>query len=156
IWDVGAGSGSVSVECARVAWAGKVYAVEKKESALALTARNVEKFGLRNVEIVPGSAPEALSELPAPTHVFIGGSGGKLRPILDIILAKNPAARIVVNAVTLETVAELTELCPEFTVADVACVQVSKPRLAGRYHLMTAQNGVYIFTFQYRKETGAH
>ena len=152
VWDVGAGSGSVSVECARVAWAGKVYAIEKKESALALTARNVEKYGLRNVEIVPGAAPEALLDLPAPTHVFIGGSSGALRPILDIILEKNPAARIVVNAVTLETASELTELSREFTVADIAHVQVTKPRLVGRYHLMTAQNGVYIFTFQYRKE----
>ncbi len=152
VWDVGAGSGSVSVECARVAWAGKVYAIEKKESALALTARNVEKFGLCNVEIVPGAAPEALLDLPTPTHVFIGGSSGKLRPILDIILEKNPAARIVVNAVTLETAAELTELSREFAVADIAHVQVTKPRLVGRYHLMTAQNGVYIFTFQFRKE----
>ncbi len=153
VWDVGAGSGSVSVECARVARAGRVYAVEKKESALALTARNVEKFGLRNVEIIPGAAPEALLDLPAPTHVFIGGSSGKMRPILDIVLEKNPAARIVVNAVTLETAAELTELSWEFETADIAYVQVSRPRIAGRYHLMTAQNGVYVFTLQHKKKT---
>ena len=152
VWDVGAGSGSVSVECARVARFGRVYAIEKKDTAVALTRRNAEKFGLRNLEVVPGSAPEALSDLPAPTHVFIGGSSGKMAPILDLILEKNPAARIVANAVTLETVSELTELSRGFRVADIVQMQVTRPRIVGRYHLMTAQNPVYIFTMQYRKE----
>jgi len=151
VYDVGSGSGSVSVECARVAAHGKVYAIEQKESAIALTARNAAKFGLVNLEVVPGTAPEALEPLEPPTHAFIGGSSGNLRQITQLLLAKNPRVRIVATAVTLETVAELTELCGEFEYADVAEVQVNKPRKVGRYHLSNAQNPVYIFTFQHRK-----
>ena len=151
VYDVGSGSGSVSVECARVATHGKVYAIEQKDSAIALTRQNAEKFGLINLEVVPGTAPEALEPLEAPTHAFIGGSSGNLRQITDLLLEKNPSVRIVATAVTLETVAELTALCNEFEVSDIAEVQVNKPRKVGRYHLSNAQNPVYIFTFQYRK-----
>ena len=151
VYDVGSGSGSVSVECARVATHGKVYAIEQKDSAIALTRQNAEKFGLVNLEVVPGTAPEALEPLEVPTHAFIGGSSGNLRQITDLLLEKNPAVRIVATAVTLETVAELTELCNAFEVSDIAEVQVNKPRKVGRYHLSSAQNPVYIFTFQYRK-----
>ena len=79
VYDVGAGSGSVTVEVARAARDGRVYAVERREEALALARRNVERFGLTNVELVAGCAPDVLKDLPAPTHAFIGGSGGKLR-----------------------------------------------------------------------------
>ena len=151
VYDVGSGSGSVSVECALVASRGTVYAIEQKDTAIELTRHNAEKFGLVNLEIVPGSAPEALIPLPPPTHAFIGGSSGNLRAIVDLLLEKNPAVRIVATAVTLETVSELTALMGEFTVADVAEIQVNKPRTVGRYHLFNAQNPVYIFTFQYRK-----
>lgn len=149
VYDVGSGSGSVSVECALQATQGRVYAIEMKEKALSLTRHNAEKFGLTNLELVAGAAPDALESLPAPTHAFIGGSTGKLRNIIDCLLAKNPNVRIVANAVTLETVAELTELCKSFEVCDIAEVSVSKPRVLGRYHLMTAQNPVYIFTMQH-------
>ena len=149
VYDVGSGSGSVSVECALQATQGRVYAIEMKEKALSLTRHNAEKFGLTNLELVAGAAPDALESLPAPTHAFIGGSTGKLRNIIDCLLAKNPDVRIVANAVTLETVAELTELCKSFEVCDIAEVSVSKPRVLGRYHLMTAQNPVYIFTLQH-------
>ena len=149
VYDVGSGSGSVSVECALQATQGRVYAIEMKEKALSLTRHNAEKFGLTNLELVAGAAPDALESLPAPTHAFIGGSTGKLRNIIDCLLAKNPDVRIVANAVTLETVAELTELCKSFEVYDIAEVSVSKPRVLGRYHLMTAQNPVYIFTLQH-------
>ena len=119
-----------------------------KEKAIALTRRNAKKFRLSNLEVVCGKAPEALSELPAPTHAFIGGSTGNLRGILDCLLAKNPNVRIVATAVTLETVAELTEVSKSFETCDIAEVAVSKPRVLGRYPLMTAQNPVYVFTMQ--------
>ena len=151
VYDVGSGSGSVSVECARVAARGKVYAIEQKESAIALTRQNADKFGLVNLEVVPGTAPEALEPLEAPTHAFIGGSSGNLREIVELLLRKNPKVRIVATAVTLETAAELTALCNEFEVSDIAEVQVNKPRKVGRYHLSNAQNPVYIFTFQYKQ-----
>ena len=96
-----------------------------------------------------GAAPDALESLPAPTHAFIGGSTGNLRGILDCLLKKNPDVRIVATAVTLETVAELTEVCKSFETCDIAEISVSKPRVLGRYRLMTAQNPVYIFTMQH-------
>jgi precorrin-6Y C5,15-methyltransferase (decarboxylating) len=148
VYDVGSGSGSVSVECARVASRGKVYAIEQKDTAIALTRRNAQRFGLVNLEVVPGTAPEALEPLEAPTHAFIGGSSGNLRQIVELLLAKNPDVRIVATAVTLETVGELTGLMNEFEFADVAELQVNKPRKVGRYHLSNAQNPVYIYTFQ--------
>lgn len=148
VYDVGAGSGSVTVEAALLARSGRVYAIEMKERALELTRRNVERFDLKNVEVVAGTAPEAFAALPAPSHAFIGGSAGNLRAIVDALIAKNPAVRIVANAVTLETVAELTEISKGFRFSDIAQVAVSKARKAGGYQLMTAQNPVYIFTMQ--------
>lgn len=147
-YDVGSGSGSVSVEMAIQASRGKVYAIEMKENAVALTRRNKEKFGLVNLEVIHGKAPDALSELPAPTHAFIGGSTGSMKGIIDCLLEKNPHVRIVATAVTLETVAELTELSKGFKYWDIAEVSVAKPRVLGRYRLMTAHNPVYIFTMQ--------
>lgn len=148
VYDIGSGSGSVSVECALQARYGKVYAIEMKEKAIALTRHNAEKFHLTNLEVIAGTAPEALEALPAPTHAFIGGSTGNMRGIVNCLLKKNPSVRIVVNTVTLETLAELTEISKEFDFCDIVEVSVNKPRLLGRYHLMTAQNPVFIFTLQ--------
>ena len=148
VYDVGSGSGSVSVECARLAPMGHVYAVERKPGAAALTRHNAEKFGLENLTTVEGLAPEAFADLPAPTHAFLGGTAGNLDAILDALLAKNPHVRIVANAVTLETVAQLTRAAKRFTVSDIAEISVAKPRRVGGYSLMTAQNPVYVFTMQ--------
>ena len=95
-----------------------------------------------------GLAPEAFADLPAPTHAFLGGTAGNLDAILDALLAKNPHVRIVANAVTLETVAQLTRAAKRFTVSDIAEISVAKPRRVGGYSLMTAQNPVYVFTMQ--------
>jgi precorrin-6Y C5,15-methyltransferase (decarboxylating) len=148
VYDIGSGSGSVSVECALQARYGKVYAIEMKEKAIALTRRNAEKFHLTNLEVIAGTAPDILEDLLAPTHAFIGGSTGNMRGIIDCLLKKNPSVRIVVNTVTLETLSELTEISKDFDFCDIAEVSVNKPRLLGRYHLMTAQNPVFIFTLQ--------
>ncbi len=152
-WDVGAGTGSVSIEMALLARKGRVYAVEKNENALALLAENRKKFHVSNLEIVPGRAPEACRELPVPTHVFIGGSTGSLRDIVALVLEKNPNVRLVLTAVTLESVAEMERLIKEFdfTDADITCLNVSRARELGAYHLMTAQNPVYLFTLQRRE-----
>ena len=148
VYDVGSGSGSVSVEAAIQAHGGQVYAIEKKPEAAALTRKNAEKFGLSNLILVEGSAPEAMADLPAPTHAFIGGSSGNMREIIDALLQKNPRVRMVATAVTLETISELSQIAGEFSECDIAEVAVSKPRKLGRYRLMTAQNPVYIFTLQ--------
>jgi len=148
VYDIGSGSGSVSVECALQARYGRVYAIEMKEKAIALTRRNADKFRLANLEVIAGTAPEALYNLPAPTHAFIGGSTGNMRGIIDCLLKKNPSVRIVVNTVTLETLAELSEIAKEFDFCDITEIGVSKLRKLGNYQLMTSQNPVFIFTLQ--------
>lgn len=146
VWDVGAGTGSVSIECALSCPAGRVFAVEKKETALGLLAENKARFHASNLTIVGGTAPEALEELPAPDRVFLGGTSGELSEILDVIFRKNPAARVVCTAVTLETVAEAACLFANLEGADMVQVSATRTRQAGRYHLMDAQNPVWIFS----------
>ncbi len=149
IYDVGAGTGSVSVEMALAVPGGHVYAIEKKPEAVELLKKNKIHFGADNLTVVEGTAPEALESLPAPTHAFIGGSSGNLREIAALLLAKNPAIRIVVNAITLETVQETLEVMREFSVTDteIVSLSVARSREVGAYHMMTGQNPVYIFTF---------
>ncbi|MDY3918110.1 MAG: precorrin-6A reductase [Candidatus Limivivens sp.] len=148
VYDVGAGTGSVSIEMALQAVNGQVFAIEKKEEAVALLEKNKRKFAADNLEIIQGLAPEALEELPAPTHAFIGGSSGNLKEILEVILAKNPQARIVINAIALETVAEALNCLKELKVTDtdIASVSVGKSREIGRYHMMMGQNPVFVIS----------
>ena len=149
-WDIGAGTGSVAIEMALQAKKGSVYAVERRDDALALLRENKARFGAENLTVVAGSAPEACTDLPAPTHVFIGGSSGNMRQILALLLEKNPDVRIVATAVTLESTAELTECMKAFSFCEteVVSVQVARDRKAGPYHLMTANNPVFIYTLQ--------
>ena len=149
-WDIGAGSGSVAIEMALQAPEGQVYAVEKKPAALELLTRNARELHAGNVTVVSGFAPEACKDLPAPTHVFVGGSSGNMRQILELCREKNPHVRIVATAIALETVAELTQCRREmgFAETEVVCVTVAQGRQAGPYTLMQGQNPVYIFTFQ--------
>ncbi len=123
-----------------------MYSIEKKDEAVELLRANRGKFGLDNMEVICGAAPEALADLPAPTHVFVGGSSGNLREILAAALEKNAAARIVINAITLETVSESLRAVEEFSLedVDVASVTVAKSRDVGKYHMMTGQNPVYV------------
>lgn len=153
-WDIGAGTGSVSVEMALQARRGRVYAIEKNGGALDLLRENRQKFHTQNVEIIPGNAPEVCQDLPAPTHAFIGGSSGNLRELIALLLEKNPAVRIVAAAVSLETVAELTAAMKEFSFTEKEAVSLSaaRGRAVGSYHLMTARNPVYLFTFQRKPE----
>lgn len=142
VYDVGAGTGSVTVEAAGFCTEGRVYAIETNEEALELIRRNAEKFCLDNVEIVPGMAPECMKDLPAPTHVFLGGTKGNLREIVELVRSKNPDARFVMNVITPESLAQALEFGGE-----IVQMQVSRGRKAGNYHLMTAENPVYIITF---------
>lgn len=143
-WDVGAGTGSVSIEMALQAKRGHVYAVERQEDALALLARNKAAFSAGNLEIVSGTAPAACEALPAPTHVFLGGTAGNLNGILDAALRKNPHVRIVATAVTLESVGALAARMADFEKAECVSLQAARARTAGSYHLMQGQNPVYI------------
>ena len=143
-------SGSVSIELSLLTEQGTVYAIEKKPEAVELLHANREKFHVGNMEILAGEASEVIPTLPAPTHVFIGGNGGNLFKIMDQIYAKNPNARIVLTAVTLETQAEMLTLADiakrhnvDFNMVQMA---VTRSREAGPYHMMQAQNPVWIVT----------
>jgi precorrin-6Y C5,15-methyltransferase (decarboxylating) len=147
-WDVGAGTGSVSLEMAACCEDGVVYAIEHKSNACALIEKNKLHLGVTNVEVVEGEAPEALEELEAPTHVFIGGSSGNLKTILACVLRKNPKARIVINTVTAESFAEAMACLKALPLVDedITEMSVARGRKLGRYHLMTAQNPVYVIS----------
>nr|WP_294649232.1 precorrin-6A reductase [uncultured Blautia sp.] len=149
-YDVGAGTGSLSIEMALRAHQGKVWAIEKKEDAVELIRQNKVKFAADNLEIIEGLAPEALKDLPVPTHAFIGGSSGNLKEILQILIEKNPQVRIVINCITLETVSEALETAKEFGFEENEIVQLSAARskAIGRYHMMMGENPIYIITLQ--------
>ena len=148
VYDVGAGTGSVSIEAALQAADGRVYAIEKKPEAAALILANQQKFAVDNLTVITGLAPASLEQLPVPTHVFIGGSSGNLKEILEAALQKNPSVRIVINCIALETVAEALECLKALPVADTDIVTVSAARAkeVGRYHMMMGQNPVYIIS----------
>lgn len=147
-YDIGAGTGSVTVGAALRAYRGRVFAVEKNAVAAELIRQNIVKFHAANVTVVEGTAPEALDGMPAPTHVFIGGSGGKIDVIIRSVREANPDVRIVINAVTLETLnAALTSLQANgMGDPDVICLSAARAEKAGRYHLMRGADPVYIIS----------
>lgn len=147
LWDVGAGTGSVSVELALAAPRGRVYVVECRPEGCALIKANREKFRTRNLVLVEGLAPAALSDLPAPDAVFIGGSKGSLAAIVDAALDKNPDARICVSAIALETLsAAVAALTAKGRTVQVSQIAVSRAKAVGGLHLMMAQNPIYLIT----------
>lgn len=148
IYDVGAGTGSVSVEMALQAPEGSVFAVERKEEACQLIEENKRLFGTPNIQVVRGLAPEALHGLPAPTHAFIGGSAGNLKEIMECLLDKNPRIRMVINTVTLETIGEVMDCLNMLPVTEeeILSVSIAKAKGLGNYHLMMGQNPIYIIT----------
>ena len=146
VYDIGAGTGSVTVELALHALYGTVYAVERTEEGCSLIAKNAEKFGLNNIEIIHGNAAAVIDSLPVPDKVFIGGSGGELEYIFSSILKKNPYVHIVVTAVTLETLNNTISLMEKngVNVLDIVQIAVTEVKKRGRYHMMSANNPVFI------------
>ncbi len=159
VYDIGSGTGSVAAEIAGVSDSIRVYAIERREEAVSLILRNREKLGLPNLSVVLGEAPEALAGLPRPTHAFIGGSGGRLREILSALYGKNPGMRVVMTAVSLETVAQIREIREAYPAARIEFLQmqVSRAKEAGEHHLMLAENPVFICAFDFggRREEDA-
>lgn len=148
VWDVGAGTGSVSAACAMAAWQGQVWAVEKEPEALELIGRNKQALALSNLRVVPGEAPGALETLPKPDCVFIGGSSGSMEGIFRAVLEKNPAARICLTAVSLESLTDGLDCMKRFGLTNVDVTQISaaQAKTLGRYHMMMGQNPVWILS----------
>ena len=149
VYDIGCGTGSVACEAALQSESLKVYAIEMKPEACELTRQNAEKFGLKNVSVIEGRAPGAFDGLEAPDCAFIGGSSGDLGAILETLCSFGRDIRVVVNAVSLETIADIHSIIRERDVEDVEIeqVSVSRSRELGSYHLMTAENPVFIASF---------
>lgn len=146
VWDVGAGTGSVSIEAALVARSGSVWAVERNAAGVRLIRENADAFGCGNVHTVPGVAPEALAKLPVPDAVFVGGSAGELLSIVEAALEKNSQVRLCVPCVTVET---LTEACAllsgsRFKGFEACQVSAARAEAVGSHHLMKAQNPVFL------------
>ena len=147
VWDVGAGTGSVSVELALLANRGAVYAVECNARACELIRENRQKFRAKTLHLVEGYAPQALETLPAPDAVFIGGTKGTMEKTISYVLAQNPAARICVSAIALETLQSAIhafqrhDLQPEITQ-----LVVSRTKTAGGLHLLMANNPIFLIT----------
>lgn len=146
VWDVGAGTGSVSIEAAFVARAGSVWSVERNAAGVRLIRENADAFGCGNVHAVPGVAPDALAKLPVPDAVFVGGSAGELPSIVEAALEKNSQVRLCVPCVTVET---LTEACAllsgsRFKGFEACQVSAARAEAVGSHHLMKAQNPVFL------------
>lgn len=146
-YDIGCGTGSVTVELALSAYRGRVYAIDRNEEALTLTRRNCARFHIGNVETVCGAAPEIFSSLPAPDAAFIGGSGGRMDDIFRALLLKNPHVRLVVTAVALETVSAAAEAFRKAGIEpEIVQISVARAKKAGELHMMIGQNPVFLLS----------
>ena len=154
VYDIGSGTGSVSVEIAALSPRIQIYAMEVNEEAVSLLEENCRKFGLHNAKSIHTKAPDGIEELPMATHAFIGGSKGNLREILWTLYRKNNHMRIVVNAVSMETICQMQELLKELPIEQEEILQlsVSKTKQLGSYHMLQAANPVYIYAFTFDKQ----
>lgn len=149
VYDIGSGSGSVAVQIAKMSADIKVYAIECKDEAYELTLRNAKKHEAYNINAIKALAPEGLKGLPSADAAFIGGSRGNLREIIIKLREINPKMRIVINAISMETICEMKEILEEIKVNDLSICQVavSKVKSLGEYNLLQAGNPVFIYSF---------
>ena len=154
VWDVGSGTGSISVEAARLAAGGRVYAVERSAEGAQLTRQNAEHFGLDNITVVAGEAPGALGGLPSPHRVIMGGSGGNFSAVVKVIETKLlPGGRLVINAVSLETLAASVDCLKAPWRTDIVQISVARAERPGKSHIMRGLNPVFIIT-AWKEEEG--
>ena len=148
LFDVGAGTGSVSIEMALLARRGWVHAIECEPESCELIKQNKEEFCVSNLSIVQGKAPDALQDLPTPQAAFVGGSKGNMRAILDALYEKNPDIRIVISAVTLETLHEAMAALKAIgiTKPEVVQIAVSHAVQTGDLHMLRAQNPIFLIS----------
>ncbi len=153
-YDIGAGTGSVTVEMALAAYGGHVFAIEQKGEAVALIEENCRRFHVGNVTPILGKAPAALAtleeleKLPPADVVFIGGSGGQMSEILEYAMSRNPRVRIVINVIALENLTASLQLLTALGLSDIEVVQVSvaKANKVAGLHMMMAQNPIFIIS----------
>jgi len=146
MWDIGAGSGSVSIEASNLLPNGRIFALERNPQCVAFINENLQKFCTRNVKLIEAYAPDGLEDLPDPDRVFIGGAGGKLEEIIDLVDKRlKPEGLIVLNAVTLDTLTKSVEFLEDHGYfVEATCVNISKTRKLTEFKLFEAHNPVYI------------
>lgn len=145
VYDIGSGTGSCSIELAMKAYNGTVYAIERKPEAVKLLKENIKNFGTYNIESVNSYAPEGLEILPPPDKVFIGGSGKELRSIVDTLINKNPKVKIVITAITIESIGESVKVLEgKGYTPEITCINASHSHKLGGYNMMKAENPIYI------------
>ncbi len=149
MYDIGGGTGSVAIEAASLHQSIEVYTIEKKHDAAGLIRQNAERSGLANINIIEGEAVSVLPGMRKPDCVFIGGSGGRLHEIMDILHAKGKGIRYVINAVSLETMEEVRKIIRKYEPEkeDAVMISVSDIRHTGSYHMLRAMDPVFIFSF---------
>ncbi len=144
--DIGAGTGSVSIAMARQARRGMIWAVERDAAACALCRENIERLGARNIRLLQAEAPD-MPELPPVDKAFIGGSGGAMEAVVATLLARNPVTRLVATAVTLESLHQASRAFSNAGCAyEVICCNIARAEERGAYHMMRAENPVYIIS----------
>jgi precorrin-6B C5,15-methyltransferase / cobalt-precorrin-6B C5,C15-methyltransferase len=148
MWDIGAGSGSVSIEASNLMPNGKIYALEKNQQYLVFIRDNLKKFVARNVLLIEAYAPDGLEDLPDPDRVFIGGSGGMLEEIIDAVDRRLKSEGVIVlNAVTLDTLTKAVEFLEDHGYSvEVTCVNIAKTRGLTEFKMFEAHNPVYIIS----------
>ena len=146
VWDIGAGTGSISVECARMCPFGTVFAVEYQEKALQILAQNKAYFQADAMKIIAGKAEAQLEQLPIPDCIFIGGSKGELPQLLKKIRELPKKIRLVMTAVTLETQAQAYALLQSFPHLEMLQITVQHPKAVGEYHVLQSNSPVTIFS----------
>ncbi len=147
VWDIGTASGSVAIEAAKLCPEGFVYAIETNKECISICKENVIAHKVDNVEVIAGKAPEALEGLPAPDAVFVGGSKGNMKGIIETSLkALSEGGRLVITAITLETIQETYQYFKNAGIkAEITQVNISKAVPLAHYHRYEAMNPIHIF-----------
>lgn len=145
-WDVGAGSGSVALEAARLDASLHVFAIERSDAALAQIIDNIRAFGLPNIRPIAGEAPEILADLPDPNAVFIGGSGGRLDALIPVVVQRlQSGGRIVMNCITLEHFQLGWERLNQHGLqVDATSVQLSHAQPIGMLHRFVSDSPLFV------------
>jgi len=154
VWDIGAGSGSVGLEAARLCPNGWVYAVEKNAVDFEIAKSNQQDMGIHHYTLINAKAPEGLDAWPNPDAVFVGGSGGELTELIRLIVSRlNDGGHLVMNFVTIENLAAATETLKGMNVNwQVTQMQVSRSKPILHMHRMAAENPVWIVTVTQQEE----
>lgn len=144
VWDLGAGTGSVSIEMARQCPFGKVYSVEYKKDAIGLIRQNKEKFQCGNLEIIPQRISECMHLLPEPDRVFLGGSEGEFPFVVSYLKNLSKKVHFVMTAVTMESLSEAIRMFSGMDSFRYMQVQVGHSHMVGSYHTTDMNHPIWI------------